>query len=60
MKVRKLEVGMRVSFFGTEYTISEVVDYDIIKVVQKNGIKTTLWFPALPGREILTTKNKVL
>jgi hypothetical protein len=53
MGTRELKKGMKILFFGTKYIIDEVLNYDTISVVQNNGIKIHLWFPDLPGREIL-------
>ena len=50
---RELKIGMKILFFGTEYIINNVIDYDIIEVIQNNGVKLNLWFPDLPGRKIL-------
>jgi len=53
MEARKLEKGMKISFFGTIYIINKVLDYDKIEVIQNNGIACVLWFPDLAGREII-------
>jgi len=51
--MRELKKGMKILFFGTSYVIDKVLDYDRIQVVQGNGNRVTLWFPDLPGREII-------
>jgi hypothetical protein len=53
MKKRELNKGMKILFFGTEYSINKVVEFDIVEVVLGNGIKINLWFPNLPGRDII-------
>jgi hypothetical protein len=44
---------MKILFFGTEYSINKVVEFDTVEVVLENGIKINLWFPNLPGRDII-------
>jgi len=53
MKYRELKKGMRILFFGTEYTINKVLDYDRVEIILPNGHTENLWFPNLPGREII-------
>jgi len=50
---RELKEGMKILFFGTKYIINRVLDYDKVEVIQNNGIAINLWFPNLPGREII-------
>jgi len=54
MRTIQLKPGLKISFYGTVYTIYKVHDIDIIEVILNNDIKITLWFPDLPGREIIT------
>ena len=53
MKTRVLKKGMKILFFGTEYTINKVVNFDTVEVILGNGHRENLWFPNLPGREII-------
>lgn len=53
---RELNEGMKIDFFGTKYVINKVIDFDIVQVIEPNGLKVNLWFPNLPGREILDLK----
>ena len=50
---RELKNGMKILFFGTEYIINRVLDYDVVEVIQNNNIAVVLWFPDLPGRVII-------
>jgi hypothetical protein len=50
----KKRIGSIISFFGTVYTIHEIVKDDVVRVKQNNGVIVTLWFPCLRGREVLT------
>lgn len=55
MEKRELTAGMKILFFGTEHTINKVIDYDVVEVILPNGKAINLWFPNLPGREILSS-----
>ncbi len=49
-KQRVLKKGMKINFFGTDYIINKVLDYDKVEVIMNNGVSINLWFPDLPGR----------
>jgi hypothetical protein len=49
----KMREGSKISFWGTTYTIDKVIEPDRVRVTMNNGVPISLWFPNLPGREVL-------